>query len=118
MNVIIRRLNGLWYLNVGSCQIRTPFSETQDRALVVAYARGGYPGADHRTRLIATRGYRQHSRVSRLRFGSIAPFRPPTGHFRSSPNNRTFSDFRGMSQRCQQRRTFQKKLLSMLGRPC
>jgi hypothetical protein len=45
MNVIIQRLNGLWHLNVGSCQIRTPFLETQDRALAVAYARGVYPGA-------------------------------------------------------------------------
>jgi hypothetical protein len=42
MNVIIRKLNGLW---VGSCQIRTPFLETQDRALVVTYARRVYPGA-------------------------------------------------------------------------
>jgi hypothetical protein len=45
MNVIIQRLNGLWQLNVGSCQIRTPFLETQDRALAVAYAREVYPGA-------------------------------------------------------------------------
>ena len=45
MNVIIQKLNGLWYLIVGSCQIRTPFLETQDRALVVAYARQVYPGA-------------------------------------------------------------------------
>ena len=45
MNVIIQRLNGLWHLIVGSCQIRTPFLETQDRALVVAYARRVYPGA-------------------------------------------------------------------------
>jgi hypothetical protein len=45
MNVIIQKLNGLWHLNVGSCQIRTPFLETQDRALVVAYARRVYPGA-------------------------------------------------------------------------
>jgi hypothetical protein len=28
------------------CQIRTAFFETQDRALVVAYARGVYPGAE------------------------------------------------------------------------
>ena len=40
MNVIIHKLNGLWHLIVGSCQIRTPFLETQDRALVVAYAPG------------------------------------------------------------------------------
>jgi hypothetical protein len=45
MNVIIQKLNGLWHLIVGSCQIRTPFLETQDRALVVAYARRVYPGA-------------------------------------------------------------------------
>jgi hypothetical protein len=45
MNVIIQKLNGLWHLIVGSCQIRTPFSETQDRALVIAYARRIYPGA-------------------------------------------------------------------------
>jgi hypothetical protein len=45
MNVVIRRLNGLWHLIVGSCQIRTPFLETQDRALVVNYARRVYPGA-------------------------------------------------------------------------
>jgi hypothetical protein len=38
MNVIIQNLNGLWHLIVGSCQIRTPFLETRDRALVVAYA--------------------------------------------------------------------------------
>jgi hypothetical protein len=30
--VIIQKLNGLWHLIVGSCQIRTPFLETQDRA--------------------------------------------------------------------------------------
>ena len=40
MNVTIRRLDGSWHLVVGSCQIRTPFLETQDRALVVAYAPG------------------------------------------------------------------------------
>jgi hypothetical protein len=40
MNVTIQKLNGLWHLIVGSCRIRTPFLETQDRALVVAYARG------------------------------------------------------------------------------
>src|SRR5882724_11711128 len=45
MNVIIQKLNGLWHLIIGSCQIRTPFLETQDRALVVAYARRVYPGA-------------------------------------------------------------------------
>jgi hypothetical protein len=45
MNVTIQKLNGLWHLIVGSCQIRTPFLETQDRALVVAYARRVYPGA-------------------------------------------------------------------------
>ncbi|WLA53475.1 hypothetical protein [Bradyrhizobium diazoefficiens] len=45
MNVIIRKLNGLWHLVVGSCQIRTPFLETQDRQLVVQYARRVYPGA-------------------------------------------------------------------------
>ena len=33
------------HLIVGSCQIRAPFLETQDRALVVAYARRVYPGA-------------------------------------------------------------------------
>ena len=43
MNVIIQKLNGLWHLIVG--QIRTPFLETQERALVVAYARRVYPGA-------------------------------------------------------------------------
>jgi hypothetical protein len=45
MNVTIQKLNGLWHLIVGSCQIRTPFLETQNRALVVAYARRVYPGA-------------------------------------------------------------------------
>lgn len=45
MNVIIQRLNGMWHLIVGSCQIRSPFSETQDRRLVVAYARRIYPRA-------------------------------------------------------------------------
>jgi hypothetical protein len=34
-----------WRLIVGSCQIRTPFMETQDRVLVVTYARRVYPGA-------------------------------------------------------------------------
>jgi hypothetical protein len=43
MNVTIQKLNGLWHLIVGSCQTRTPFLETQDRAL--AYARRVYPGA-------------------------------------------------------------------------
>jgi hypothetical protein len=46
MNVTIQKLNGLWQLIVGSCQVRTPFLETQDRALVVAYARRVYPGAE------------------------------------------------------------------------
>ncbi|XUJ33611.1 hypothetical protein ACQ5SK_38980 [Bradyrhizobium japonicum] len=45
MNVVIRKLDGLWHLIVGSCKIRTPFLETQDRALVVTYARRVYPGA-------------------------------------------------------------------------
>jgi hypothetical protein len=45
MNVTIQKLNGLWHLIAGSCQIRTPFLETQDRALVVTYARRVYPGA-------------------------------------------------------------------------
>jgi hypothetical protein len=45
MNVAIQKLNGLWHLVVGSCQIRTPFLETQDRELVVTYARHVYPGA-------------------------------------------------------------------------
>ncbi|WP_167561209.1 MULTISPECIES: hypothetical protein [unclassified Bradyrhizobium] len=45
MNVAIQKLNGLWHLVVGSCQIRTPFLETQDRELVVTYARRVYPGA-------------------------------------------------------------------------
>jgi hypothetical protein len=45
MNVNIQKINGLWHLIVGSCQIRTPFLETQHRALVVAYARRVYPGA-------------------------------------------------------------------------
>ena len=45
MHVVIQRLNGLWHLVVGSCQIRTPFLETQDRELVVTYARRVYPGA-------------------------------------------------------------------------
>jgi hypothetical protein len=45
MNVIIQKLNGLWHLFVGSCQIRTPFLETQDRELVISYARRLYPGA-------------------------------------------------------------------------
>jgi hypothetical protein len=45
MNVTIRKLNGLWHLMVGSCQVRTPFLETENRALAVAYARRVYPGA-------------------------------------------------------------------------
>ncbi len=45
MDVIIQKINGLWHLIVGSCQIRTPFLETQDRALAIAYARRVYPGA-------------------------------------------------------------------------
>jgi hypothetical protein len=45
MNVTIRKLSGLWQLIVGSCQVRTPFLETQDRALAVTYARRVYPGA-------------------------------------------------------------------------
>jgi hypothetical protein len=45
MIINIQKLSGLWHLIVGSCQIRTPFVETQDRALVVAYARRAYPGA-------------------------------------------------------------------------
>jgi hypothetical protein len=45
VNVIIQKLNGLWHLIVGSCRIRTPFLETQNRGLVVAYARRIYPGA-------------------------------------------------------------------------
>jgi hypothetical protein len=45
MSVVIRKLNGLWHLIVGAYQIRTPFLETQDRALVVNYARRVYPGA-------------------------------------------------------------------------
>ena len=43
--LIIQKRNGLWYLIVGSCQIRTPFLETQSREWVVAYARQIYPGA-------------------------------------------------------------------------
>jgi len=45
MNVIIRKLNGLWHLVVGSCQIRTPYLENEDREWVIAYARRIYPGA-------------------------------------------------------------------------
>ena len=45
MKVVIQKLNGLWHLIVGSCQIRTPFPDTQDRALVITYARRAYPGA-------------------------------------------------------------------------
>ena len=45
MKIVIQRLNGLWHLIVGSCRIRTPFLATQDRALVVTYARRAYPGA-------------------------------------------------------------------------
>jgi hypothetical protein len=45
MSVAIQKLNGLWHLIVGSCQIRTPFLETQSRQLVVAYARRAYPRA-------------------------------------------------------------------------
>ncbi|MGY4625469.1 hypothetical protein ACVWY3_003225 [Bradyrhizobium sp. USDA 4486] len=44
MNVVIQRLNGLWHLVVGACQLRTPFLETQDRELVVTYARRIFPG--------------------------------------------------------------------------
>jgi len=45
MNVIIQKLNSLWHLIVGSCRIRTPFLETQDRERVVAYVRRIYLGA-------------------------------------------------------------------------
>jgi hypothetical protein len=45
MNVIIQKLNGLWHLVVGSCAIPTPFLESQERQLVVSYARRVYPGA-------------------------------------------------------------------------
>lgn len=45
MNVVLRKLNGLWHLIIGSSLIRTPFLETQDRALVITYARRVYPGA-------------------------------------------------------------------------
>jgi hypothetical protein len=45
MNITIQKLDGLWHLIVGSCQIRTPFLEAQDRELVVTYARRVYPGA-------------------------------------------------------------------------
>ena len=45
MSVTIQKLNGLWHLTVGACQIRTPFLETQKREFVVAYARRIYPGA-------------------------------------------------------------------------
>ncbi|MBP1093607.1 hypothetical protein [Bradyrhizobium diazoefficiens] len=45
MNVVIQKLNGLWHLIIGSSRIRTPFLETQERALVVTYARRVYPGA-------------------------------------------------------------------------
>jgi len=45
MKIVIQRLNGLWHLIVGSYPIRTPFLATQDRALVVTYARRAYPGA-------------------------------------------------------------------------
>ena len=45
MKVVIQKLNGLWHLIVGSNLIRTPFLDTQDRALVVNYARRAYPGA-------------------------------------------------------------------------
>jgi hypothetical protein len=45
MDVIIQKINDLWHIIVGSCQIRTPFLETQDREWVVAYARRIYPGA-------------------------------------------------------------------------
>jgi hypothetical protein len=45
MSVAIQKRNGLWYLIVGSCLIRTPFLETQSRQLVVSYARRTYPGA-------------------------------------------------------------------------
>ena len=43
MNVVIQKLNGMWHVIVGSCQIRSPFSATQDRALVVGYARRVWP---------------------------------------------------------------------------
>jgi hypothetical protein len=45
MNVVIRKLNGLWHLVVGSSQIRTPYLENEDREWVIAYARRIYPGA-------------------------------------------------------------------------
>jgi hypothetical protein len=45
MNVFIQKLNGMWHLVVGSCQIRTPFPATHNRERVVAYARRVYPGA-------------------------------------------------------------------------
>jgi hypothetical protein len=45
VNVLIQKLDGMWHLIVGSSQIRSPFLATQDRALVVGYARRVYPGA-------------------------------------------------------------------------
>ena len=45
MKIVIQKLNGLWHLIVGAHRIRTPFLDTQDRALVVTYARRAYPGA-------------------------------------------------------------------------
>ncbi|MGY4625208.1 hypothetical protein [Bradyrhizobium sp. USDA 4486] len=45
MKIVVRKLNGLWHLVVESSQIRTPFLDTQERALVVTYARRAYPGA-------------------------------------------------------------------------
>jgi hypothetical protein len=44
MNAAIRKLNGLWHLIVASCQVRTPFLETPDQVLVVAFARRVNPG--------------------------------------------------------------------------
>ncbi len=45
MNVIIQKLNGLWHLIVGSCQIRTPFLRHRTARWSLRYARRVYPGA-------------------------------------------------------------------------
>jgi hypothetical protein len=45
MNIVIQKLDGLWHLIVGPHHVRTPYSATRNRDLVVAYARRIYPRA-------------------------------------------------------------------------
>ena len=53
MNVTIQKLNGMWHLIVGSCQIRTPFLETSGPGVGRCVRPAGLPWRQGlRTRLI------------------------------------------------------------------